>query len=147
MKHLILIAALAAFWPSLRGGFQYDDHHSIVQNKHLDSMDLFAYFTDPAQYSVDEEKGMYRPLVVTTLAVNRALGGWHLTNLAIHIGCAYVVRWVAIGFGASATGALVAGLLFAVHPVCSEPVNYISARSESLAVLFSLLGIGTWRRA
>lgn len=32
-----------------------------------------------------------------------------------------------------------AALLFALHPVATEPVNYISSRSESLAALFYLL--------
>lgn len=147
---LIVLAGLLAYWPSLRGGFHYDDQHSIQANFHIRDLGyLPIIWSDPAAFSVDPEKGMFRPLLVTTYAINYALGGlapvgYHVVNLAIHLGCALVVWWVAGLLGATSRGALLAGLLFAVHPVCSESVNYISARSESLAALLGLAGVGAW---
>ncbi len=49
-------------------------------------------------------------------------------------GWAWPPRWCS-----GQTSALVAALFFALHPVATEPVNYISSRSESLAALFYLL--------
>ena len=46
--------------------------------------------------------------------------------------------------GFSARTALVSSLLFALHPLATEPVNYVSSRSESLAALF-LLGAFRFR--
>lgn len=149
---LIVLAGLLAYGGSLQGTFHFDDIHSVSDNPHIRSLsEPLRFLTDKAQFSVDEDKAMYRPVVVSSLALNFALGGldprfYLLTNLLTHIGCALAVWWVCGLLGANSHGALVAGLLFAVHPVCAEPVNYVSARSESLAVMFGLLGIGMWLR-
>lgn len=147
---LIILAAVFAYGTSMRGTFHYDDEHSITLNPHIRSLaDPWRFFVSREPYSADYDKTMYRPLVVLSLAGNYALGGYDprgylVFNLAVHAGVALAVWWIAGLLGASPTGALVAGLLFAVHPACSEPVNYVSARSDSMAVLFGLLGIGFW---
>ncbi len=43
--------------------------------------------------------------------------------------------------------ALLGALVFALHPVQTEAVTYISGRSTSLAALFSLLSLGSWVRS
>ena len=149
---LIPLAAVLAYAPALSGTFHYDDEHSVSSNFHIRSLaSPLRFFIDPEQFSVDADKAMYRPLVVLSLAMNYAMGGgdprtFLAFNLLAHIGCAMAVWWVAGGLGASPVGALAAGLLFAVHPLCSEPVNYVSARSESMAVLLGLMGGGLWLR-
>ena len=149
---LIPLAALLAYGSSMQGTFHFDDSHTVVQNPHIRTLaDPARFFTSREPFSVDHDKTMYRPLVVLSLAVNHALGdydprGYLAFNLAAHIGAALAVWWVAGLLGASYAGALVAGLMFAVHPACAEPVNYVSARSEGMAVLFGLLGVGLWLR-
>jgi len=96
-----------------------------------------------------------RPVVDLTLAVNYALGGlavagYHLVNLAIHIGAGLALFGVirrtllgpALGVRYSASGAslaLVATLLWLVHPLQTQSVTYIIQRAESLMGLFYLL--------
>ena len=94
-------------------------------------------------------------MVSLTLAVNYALGGmnvwgYHAVNLAIHILAAWtlfgVVRRTLIlprlreRFGSAATPlALVAALLWMVHPLQTEAVTYVIQRTEALVGLFYLL--------
>jgi tetratricopeptide (TPR) repeat protein len=59
-------------------------------------------------------------------------------NLLLHvINCLLVHRWL---------GRLTPALLFAVHPLCAEPVNYVFARSTLLAAAFILLTLLDWRQ-
>ena len=155
MKEIIAIVAvcLAAYANSLDNGFHYDDEHSIQRNIHIrDLGNIPLFFKDPSTFSVDHDKGMFRPLLLVTYALNYAWGGYevfgyHLVNLALHAATACLVMWLARLFGGGGGWALGAGLLFAVHPVCSEPVNYISSRSESLAGLCYMAGIALFIRA
>ena len=111
-----------------------------------------AFFVDTAQFSLDPEKGMYRPLLLVSLALNFASSGfdgfgYHLVNVAIHAVNAGLVWWLArLLIGNSGPAPLMAALLFAVHPVATEPVNYISSRSESLSALFHLLAFTAFIR-
>lgn len=149
---LIALAALATWHGAPSGAFHYDDLHSVSQNVHIRSLaEPWRFFTSREPFSIDHDKTMYRPLVVLSLAVDYALGGdnpriYLLTNALIHAGAAVAVWWLAVGLGAAPAGALVAGLLFAVHPVCAEPINYVSARSDSMAAALGLLGVGMWVR-
>jgi tetratricopeptide (TPR) repeat protein len=148
---VLLVGAVA--WSNTTGNaFQYDDFHSIVDNVNLRDLDVGRFFADPGAFSVDADKGMYRPLLVTSFALNRAVGGvdptgYHLVNIAVHLATAVVVWWLAGLLGAGGGARLVAGLLFVVHPVCSEPVNYISSRSESLSVLCYLTALALFVQA
>ena len=150
----VLVAAVSAvvYANSLGGGFHYDDEHSVEANPYVRSLgNVPRFFADPTMFSVDAEKGMYRPVLLVTYAVNFALGefdvwGYHAVNVGVHAANACLVWWLASLLGLSAPGAALAGLLFAVHPACSEPVNYISSRSESLAALFYLLALSLWLR-
>ncbi len=136
----IALTCFACYTNSLSGSFHYDDFHSIVENSAVRSLaNIPAYFTDMELFSTDREKGMYRPVLLATFALNYAAGeyevwGYLLVNLLIHLGCSiFVARIGSLLIGGSA--GLLCGLLFAVHPICTEPVNYVSSRSESLAAL------------
>ena len=143
---LFLIAGIGlVFANALGGSFHYDDFHSLVLNPHVRSWENAAsFFTDPSLFSVDPTKAMYRPLVLLTYTVNHALGGYSPTgylfvNLVLHLGCALLVWALARRLGAQPAGALWGAALFGLYPLCTEPVNYVSSRSESLAVLFQLV--------
>jgi tetratricopeptide (TPR) repeat protein len=163
---VVLTAGILAWSGSLNNAFQYDDFHSIYDNFNVRLTNLDAssrsavanYFEDPSTFSVDADKGMYRPLLVTTYALNYLSGVWlgvggydvvgyHVVNLTLHLGCALLAGWLAMLLGGSQRAGLLAGLLLVLHPVAAEPVNYISSRSESLSVLFYLLAVCWFLRA
>ena len=143
------MALVAAFvhLGSLSGGFHYDDGHSIVRNPHITSLaDPLAFLVDPTSFSERAADAMYRPLVVGSLALNFAAGGlapqgYLLLNLLIHSLAAATACLLLRALGLAAATALAGGLIFGLHPALTEPINYISARSESLAALFYLTAL------
>ncbi|MFQ5417505.1 MAG: tetratricopeptide repeat protein, partial [Myxococcota bacterium] len=73
-------------------------------------------------------------------------GPWLLTNLALHVACSLAL----LGSLASLTGrfwpsAFVAAL-FALHPIQTEPVAWVSGRKEVLAGLFFVLTLWAYAR-
>ncbi len=125
---------------ALGGSFHYDDFHSLVFNPHLrDLGNIGSFLIDPSLFSVDPDKAMYRPLVLVSYALNYAWGqynpaGYLLVNVSIHLVNVLLVWGVGRRLGLSESGALWSAVLFCVHPLVGEPVNYVSSRSESLAV-------------
>jgi len=129
---------------SLGNSFHYDDTHSLVDNPSVRTLGNVArFFVDPGTFSAMPDARMYRPLVLVTYAVNHALGGYepfgyHLFNVLLHAINACLVWSLARRVLGKHPTALAAALLFATHPVVSEPVNYVSSRSTLLAALFVL---------
>ncbi|MFH1572278.1 MAG: hypothetical protein ABIL09_30080 [Gemmatimonadota bacterium] len=144
---LLLAVSLGVYANSLDGTFHYDDLHSIVENPHLRSLaQAGRFFTGTEAFSSDPGKGMYRPVLLVTYALNYRFGGYevagyHALNMALHAACVLLVWALAGQAGLGGGRALVAALLFAAHPLGTEPVNYISSRSEVLAAGFYLAAL------
>lgn len=142
---LLAACACLVYVNSLHNPFHYDDFHSIVHNERLRSLEeIPRFFVDPTAFSSEPENAMYRPLLLLTFAVNFAVSGYqtwsyHLLSLAIHVGCVLLVMALGRRLLGGGWGAWWAALLFAVHPINSESLNYISSRSEIMAALPSLL--------
>ncbi|MBT4501558.1 MAG: tetratricopeptide repeat protein [Gemmatimonadetes bacterium] len=139
--------------PSLGNGFHYDDGHSLLRNPHIRSLaSLPAFFHDTTTFSENPDYAMFRPLVLVAHALNYAWGlydpfGYHLLNLIIHSLATLCVYTLLKQLNLPATAALLGAFLFGLHPVQTEPINYISSRSESLAALFYLFAFSGFIRA
>jgi tetratricopeptide (TPR) repeat protein len=147
-RTIALVALCAGLYAnSLQGEFHYDDFHSLVDNPHVRSVaNVGRFFLDPDMFSADPAKSMYRPLLLCTYAFNYALGqydvlGYHLFNIALHALASVLVATLATRLVGGLSAGWIAGLFFALHPLATEPVNYISSRSESLAACFYLVVI------
>jgi protein O-mannosyl-transferase len=130
---------LGVYGVSLFNGFVLDDEVIIVKNPLTPGLSNLR----TVLFSPDVIKPYYRPLNrATYLADYWIFGmnpmGFHAVNIFIHllnVLLLYAIgRRVLQGHGA----ALLAALLFAVHPVNSEAVNFISARNTLLSLFFSL---------
>ena len=130
----ILLAGLVVvlYSNSLKGSFHYDDFHSIVDNPNIRQLEnIPTFFVDPTLFSQDPQKAMYRPLLLVSYALNYAVGqyrveGYHLVNIGLHLACTLLVWSLGSRAGLGRQGRLAAALLFAVHPLASEPVNYLT---------------------
>ena len=148
---LIAGAILAAYHNSFHGALVFDDEPAILQNRTIWSLwPAWRVFWPPPNETVTG-----RPLANFTLAVNRAISGtdvwsYHALNLLIHVLAALtlfgLVRRTFLQpvlrgrFGARALPlALVAALLWALHPLQVEAVTYVIQRVESMMALFFLL--------
>lgn len=128
---LLAGAALLAFGLSAAGVFHFDD---------------YAIFNDPYLTSPFAT----RPLTNLTFWFNAATGGanplgYHLLNLALHIATTLVL-YRALTPSLPGRTALLAALIFAVHPIQTEPVNYVFARGTLLAALFCAASFDSWTR-
>ena len=71
---------------------------------------------------------------------------FRFANLLIHVLTATLVVGLVLELSKRYAPALVAGTLFLVHPIVSQPVMYISQRFESLATLFMVASLSTYVR-
>ena len=137
----LVLAVALVYSNSLDNAFHYDDTHSIVENTALRSLaHIPAFFADPSTFSREESMAMYRPLLQGSFALNYALDGYRprfyrLFNILLHAGSAVAVFFLLGRLGGHWGWAWWAGLLYGLHPVHSQAVNYISSRSEIAAGL------------
>jgi len=95
---LITLLSGLIYFNSLENPFHFDDSHHIIDNPHIRSLrDVPNLFTDTRTFSVwPGNNRHYRPLLLLTHVINYALGGlnpigYHLVNLAFHVGSAFLV--------------------------------------------------------
>jgi len=152
---IIILFLLLIYSNSFKASFQFDDEHVIVKNHFIkDFKNILKFFWTPEMGSglVKETSG-YRPLFLASFALNYYLGGldvfgYHLLNFSLHALCSILVFFITIFFLRITYGekelnptryqltGLFAALIFAVHPVQTESVTYITGRSSLLTALF-----------
>ncbi len=139
------LAALAAYANGLQGPFQFDDYNVIVMEPRVHS---FAAWMGNLAAGI-------RPLLKATYLLNWSISpngpfSFHLFNLLLHAANAALVFFLARSLArryspaaeeAAEPFALAVALIFALHPVQSEAVTYISGRSVSLAAFFYLAAL------
>ncbi len=139
---LLALAVLLAYANALTGSFQFDDYNVIVD---------FPPVHDWQAWYAHLNSGI-RPLLKLSYTLNWTLSplpfGFHALNLLIHLTNAWLVYRLAHCFIQHQTfpaqlrhAPLLAALLFALHPIHTEAVSYISGRSSSLMTLFYLAAL------
>ena len=124
-------------------GFVYDDEAQIVHDLFVQQWRFVpAYFTSHVwQWLFPHVPGnYYRPLFLIWLLLNFKLvglstTGWHLLTLALHLVVTWQVYRLAVRLSGDEGWALVAALLFGVHPVHIEAVAWVSGATEPLAAI------------
>ncbi|MEQ8762972.1 MAG: hypothetical protein RL885_03530 [Planctomycetota bacterium] len=123
------------------------------------------------------EAGLYRPLTIASFAAQMQLQGitrplpgaaasilgapasvlptkrpvepqaapFHAVNLALHVLCTALLTVLLLPFGISV--ALLAGVVFALHPIHLEAISLITGRADLLAAALGLLALVAHRRA
>ena len=132
---ILLVAGLSVYANSLQGVFVYDDLPSIVENddiRRIFDRSMWGTWSSAPHSSIDG-----RPLARLTLACNYALGGlhvwgYHAVNIAVHLLCGLLYMAVLRLVLRDVWLAFACALLWMVHPLHSECVNYIVVRTESL---------------
>jgi len=149
---LALVLALVglAYSSALGGGFVWDDHLLIDEQPFTHEIrplgDYFGrqFWSDPTN---PETRAFYRPLISLSYALEWQLwdgdaGGFHLTNLLMHLGCCALVFALARRAGAPVAAAALGAALFGTFPRLAESVAWISGRTDvaaGLGVLGALL--------
>lgn len=153
---LIVVLTGLVFANSLHNGFHLDDYYRVVDNPGIRQIERpWLHFVDPSTMSTIDRIGGYRPLLPLTLSINYAIAGdsllgYHLLNLALQMGAAWLVYLLVLRVLTLAPAsslwtpeprrarfvALAVASLFAIHPVSGIAVNYICARDQLLSQVF-----------
>ncbi len=147
---LLLLAGLLVYGNNYRGEFFFDDLEAIVNNSELRSLTPIGQLLKPR----DNSPLAARPVAAISFALNYFAGGldvrgYHLANNLLHlltglalfglVRATLLLPRCAPEYGARADGyGLAVALLWLVHPLNSEAVDYLVCRTELLAGLFYL---------
>jgi flagellin-like protein len=141
---LAAVLACAAYINALDNPFVYDDHDTVVGN---------ASLVDVSNVKFVLIHSPFRPVVNVSYAIDRWLWGYrpfgyHLTNITLHaIAVLLLFAWLrrvlsdAGAARATDAAAFVGAALFAVHPLQSEAVVYVSGRSELMCAVWFLAAL------
>jgi len=139
---LIVGLALLAYWNSFAGSFQFDDYNVIVDNPAVASLAAWWQSMPGIRPLLKLSYALNREMSEGGAAGNLGLFGFHAVNLALHAGNALllhaIVRRLLSGMANAGQVALLAALIYVVHPLHSEAVTMISGRSMSLMACFYL---------
>jgi tetratricopeptide (TPR) repeat protein len=132
---LLCLATFLAYLPALRGGMLWDDSGHVTRPDLRSLHGLWRIWSDPGATQ------QYYPLLHSAFWVEHAVWGdsvlwYHLLNVALHALAACLV--VKIVRRLHLPGAGIAGVLFAVHPLCVESVAWISEQKSTLSGVFYL---------
>ncbi|MGA2059704.1 MAG: tetratricopeptide repeat protein [Thermoguttaceae bacterium] len=135
---ILALAVFTAYFPSLNGGFIWDDEALLTKNllvKASAGLHRIWCTTDPTDYW---------PLTNTSFWIEWRLWdinstGYHVANLVLHIAASLLI-WTILR-KLTIPGAFLAALIFALHPVNVESVAWIAQRKNTLSMLFFLFSI------
>lgn len=151
---LILLAGIVCYSNSFAGPFVLDDTGAIVQNESIRDLSKIGTVLTGATHATV----IGRPLLNLSLAVNYALAGtegvwdYHAFNVGCHLLAAILLfavvhrtlllaatpaslRREAIGL------AFAVSLIWTIHPLQTESVNYVVQRAESMVAVFYLFTV------
>jgi tetratricopeptide (TPR) repeat protein len=133
----VVALCVVTYANSVSGAFLWDDEIQIVANENLRSLsNLPTAFTTPfwgfARANAPNQTNFYRPLQTVAYTLAYWFGELspvpgHVMSLMFHAVASVFVYMIALELGLAGTFALLAGALFAVHPIHSEAVAWIAA--------------------
>ncbi len=146
---LVGALAIVAYANTVSFGFVWDDRILILAGRLPRALDRLAeIFTRDFFHrsEVDNAYGYYRPLTTLSYAWDYSLWrleplGYHLTNILVHAANSALAFLLLRRLGLGERTAWIAAALFAVHPIHSESVAWISGRTDLLAFLFATLAL------
>lgn len=148
---VLFVVSAGLYSPSLMNGFVGDDYIYFIGNRYISTFDVKTILMHGA-IGYD-----YCPLRDLSLAIDYlAWGenpfGFHLTNLVLYGITVVAVKYLFVRFSellqdglatpeatdASGTGAFLAAMLFAIHPIHREVVYAVHNRGALLTTLFCI---------
>ncbi len=148
----LLAAGLVAYANALTADFVWDDVSSVLQHRHVqDPSKIFQLFREDQHAFGRGEGNFYRPLVSVSFMIDYALARganpeaapmdvdpflFHLTSVLWHVAASILLCAVMVRLDAPRIVAFATALLYAVHPLHTEAVAYVSGRADSMAAAF-----------
>lgn len=146
--YYVLILVITIFYSNVYDNdFLYDDKYLILQNTYLHNWhslgDIFRTYVNSGAFRSGH---FYRPLQnVLYLIVYQIAGensfAFHLLNIILHAANACLVYTLGLRLNFKPWAVFLAALIWALHPIHTEAVTYMSSTADTLYSLFCLLGI------
>ena len=148
-----MLAGAFTYANSLSGPMLFDDQSAILTNTQI------RHLWPPVEALTPPRNGVLasRPIVNFSFAINYAIGGlavrgYHVGNVTLHILSALVLFGIIRitlampklrdRFGTAPDGiALASALIWMVHPLQTESIDYVTQRTELMMGLFYLLAL------
>ncbi len=156
---LLFIFIITIYSNTLKASWHLDDYPTIVNNKqiHINELSPSALCSLFQLSKNDLNYRLSRPLSYLSLALNWYIGnhqviGYHIVNIIIHIltsGFLYLFllsalktpRFAGRFQGDESNIALLASVLWAIHPIQTQAITYIIQRMASQSAMFYILGL------
>ena len=144
----LLAAVLAVYLPTLHASLQFDDHRVVTGDPRVASWTAW-WDSMPA----------IRPLLRASYVLGHTLGGtpadFRAFNIAVHALNVVLALWLLRALGTrcglaaplAERAARLGAALFALHPIATEAVTYVSGRSSALSATFALAALLAWLHA
>ena len=149
---IVALVAAVAYAATLAYDLVWDDTLLIQQSRRLhDWSQLPALLTSHFWVEVGEASHYYRPLITLTFFVDMQVWGlsplgFHLTNVLAHVAVTLAVLVVARRVVNGEPAAAICAVAFALHPLHTESVSFVSGRTDVIAALFFLLALIAYDR-
>lgn len=142
----ILLITLLAYLPAFDNGFtNWDDPDQVIGNSDIHLLTL----DNTARIFTSFYVGMYQPLTTQVYALLYSLRGgdamvFHVFSLLVHLLNIMLVFMLVRKFTRRYTPALITSALFALNPMQTESVAWVSALSNLMCTSFYLAGLITY---
>lgn len=145
---LVALLSFASSMMTLRNAFTQDDQPAVVEDERAhDPAEWHRYWSEPywaSQFGGD----LYRPMSSTTMAAQWTMGGgasfaFKAVSVALYAAAAIAVYHLALVVAGPVT-ALVAAMLFAVHPAHVEAVAVAVNQAEIIVCLLMALAVARY---
>jgi len=154
-----MLVTFLTFLPVLQNGFVYWDDHAVL----LENYEYRGFGWENLRWMfTTRHMAHYQPLTWLTYALDFKLWGmepwgYHLTSLLFHTGGAGAFFWVArhvlvkafpqASGGGATLAAVLAAILFAIHPLRVESVAWATERRDVTSGLFFMITLAAYLRA
>ncbi|HEY5534013.1 MAG TPA: tetratricopeptide repeat protein [Ignavibacteria bacterium] len=145
---ILIVLCFIAYFNTFNNSFVFDDDTIIVNNANiLKISNIPDLLVAKGEYKYSFG-ALYRPLIMISFAIDNSLwglkpSGFHFTNLLLHIIAVILLYKILLtlftGFEHKILASLISAAIFAVHPVHTESVSFISSRTDVLCSIFFFL--------
>ena len=122
----------------------YDDEELIYRNAYVQNLRFFPkYFTENMIAGAGQISNMYRPLLLTSFALDYFIWGnnplgYHLTSIFLHAANSILIFLLIATLFKNKFLAFLTAIFFIIHPVQTETIAYASGRTDPLFSFFAL---------
>ncbi len=141
---VLFVLSFLVYLPTLKHSFVWDDHEAVSTS--LSGIEGYSMYKGRGDF--------FRPFIALLYGLESVFWqgnpvGYHLTNILLNSFAGVLAFGVSLAILGNVPGALVAALLFILHPAHADSVAWVSGRTDIIAAIFfflSFLSYLTFRR-